>query len=340
MHLIEALTADQVWCEAAHRIKSELGTVRQPGRGGDTLELLHACLVVNDPTQRWVVNREPAINPAFALAEVVWILSGRNDSAFLNFWNPALPNYAGRGPSYYGAYGHRLRYRFGIDQIRFAFETLRECPDSRQVVLQIWDAASDLPIENGKPRSEDIPCNVSSLLKIRGGRLEWVQIMRSNDLILGWPHNVVQFTTLQEMIAGWLGLRPGSYIHFSDSLHLYVDQLGTVPESFLLKPQESTDRWNLTYSETIDVVHDIGSRMDAIRQSTGDVGVIEALGSHEYSVDAATNLLVLVSADAARRAGAQDLAEALMERCTNPALKQLWMRWVERHQGAGPDDRS
>src|SRR6185369_819485 len=211
MHLIEGRTADEVWRAAAGRIGRREGTIEQPSRGGNTLELLHACLVVAEPAERWVLNRRPAMNPAFALAEVVWILSGRDDSGFLNFWNPILPRFAGRGPLYYGAYGQRLRHRFEVDQIRYAFDTLHNAPHSRQVVLQIWDAASDLPIKSGQPRSEDIPCNVCSLLKLREGRLEWVQVMRSNDLKLGWPHNVVQFTTLQEMMAGWLGVNVGSY---------------------------------------------------------------------------------------------------------------------------------
>lgn len=45
--------------------------------------------------------------------------------------------------------------------------------------------------------------------------------MRSNDVHRGLPYNVVQFTTLQEVMAGWLGLEVGGYHHWSDSLHLY-----------------------------------------------------------------------------------------------------------------------
>jgi thymidylate synthase len=56
---------------------------------------------------------------------------------------------------------------------------------------------------------------------IRDGRLEWLQVMRSNDLIWGTPINFVQFTYLQEIMAGWLGVNVGSYVHVSDSLHVY-----------------------------------------------------------------------------------------------------------------------
>jgi thymidylate synthase len=339
MHLIEGKTADEVWLIAAQRIRSRRDTLQQVSRGGDTLELLHSCLVVARAVDRWVLNRRPAMNPAFALAEVVWILSGRDDAGFLNFWNPVLPNFAGRGPLYYGAYGHRLRYRFGIDQIRYAYEALRAQPDSRQVVLQIWDSASDLPIENGQPRSPDIPCNVCSLLKIREGRLEWVQVMRSNDLKLGWPHNVVQFTTLQEMMAGWLKVEVGAYTHFSDSLHVYADQLEELVEPVELTLEQNTDRWTLPYAETMDVIEDLGRRMDSIRGSAGDLATIQRAGVHDYPTMAATNALALIAADAARRVRAPALAEDLANRCTNPILRQLWRRWSERrHPGKEETD--
>jgi len=127
------------------------------------------------------------LNPAFAIAEIVWIMNGRHDSEFLNRWNSRLPLFAGAGPRYDGAYGHRLRRHFGIDQIQRVCDALSTDRASRQAVLQIWDARTDLPAPDGTAASADVPCNVSSLLKVRGGRLQWTQIMRSNDVFLGLP---------------------------------------------------------------------------------------------------------------------------------------------------------
>lgn len=332
MNVIEGRTADEVWRSAAIRFQERDGTIRHSGRGGETLELLHTCLVVQDPVERWVLNRRPAMNPAFALAEVVWILSGRDDSAFLNFWNPRLPRFAGHGPLYYGAYGHRLRYRFGIDQIRSAFEALRSEPGTRQVVLQIWDASSDLPIDHGRPRNEDIPCNVCSMLKLRAGALDWVQVMRSNDLVLGWPHNVVQFTTLQEMMASWLQVKTGSYTHFSDSLHVYSDQTHDPQEQGPLPLQPNSDRWSSSFGRTMEIVEDLGRRMDAIRERSLDSAAIRREGTQVYESRAATNALRLIAADAARRASFDGLSNELASDCDNPLLRQLWQRWCERHR--------
>ena len=91
---------------------------------------------------------------AFALAEVVWIMRGRNDSAFLNYFNRQLPLRAGHGATYNGAYGQRLRAAFGFDQLERAYLALRHNPNSRQVVLQIWNPQRDLPDQTGRARRQ------------------------------------------------------------------------------------------------------------------------------------------------------------------------------------------
>src|SRR5437588_332536 len=97
MHVFEGATADEVWLMAASEFSKFDATQEQPSRAGGTQEILGAAFTITDPRQRWIVSRHPAMNPAFALAEVVWILSGRRDSAFINYWNPKLPQFAGNG---------------------------------------------------------------------------------------------------------------------------------------------------------------------------------------------------------------------------------------------------
>ena len=225
MEIFRGRTADEVWRLAYAAVMGTGTQQRQASRAGETAEVLHAVLEIDDPRHRWVTSRFPALNPAFGIAEVIWILAGSNDSEVLNYWFPRLPEFAGEGATYAGAYGYRLRHQFGVDQIRRACDALLAKPASRQVVLQYWDARADLPADNGDPRCKDIPCNVMSLLKVRNGRLEWTQIMRSNDLHRGLPHNLLQFSVLQEIMAGWLHVDVGSYHHWSDSLHVYVEDM-------------------------------------------------------------------------------------------------------------------
>lgn len=339
MLTITKTTADAAWRAAARRFRDGRGVRRQASRDGHTLELSQVAFVLTNPRERWILSREPAMNPAYAIAEVVWILTGRNDSAFVNFWNPGLPKFAGRGRKYHGAYGHRLRWHFQIDQIERAYRALSHNPESRQVVLQIWDAASDLPSASGQPVSQDVPCNICSMLKVRESRLEWTQIMRSNDFILGLPHNFVQFTYLQEFLAAWLGLDLGSYTHLSDSLHVYMRNGPSLTPSRRHTWPENTDRWDLKYSPSMRCLHGIANRMDGFRRHRSPSFIERTVSLNEFP-PAAQNLLRTVAADAARRRGDSDVATAIMTSCTNRVLAEAWRRWSARQSRRKQRSRS
>ena len=330
--VIESETADVVWRQAAAWFVDGGIAEPQPSRNGETLEVLRAGLCVGDPRQRWIASRIPAISPAFAIAEVIWILTGRNDSAFLNYFNRDLPKFAGEGSTYYGAYGHRLRHSLGIDQLEHAYNALRADPTSRQVVLQVWDSRLDLPNEDGTPRSKDIPCNIVSLLKVRRGRLEWTQVMRSNDLFRGLPHNIIQFTSLQEVLAGWLQLDLGAYHHLSDSLHLYEDA-GDVRER--LEPTElpsNNDSLALQKSESESSFRKLGRFADRLVSESSEPEAISAELDDLHLTEGFRNLAAVLAAEALRRRKRMDQACAILTTCSNECLKIMFERWRLRKE--------
>lgn len=331
--IVDANSADEVWQKVANWFFPGGPATEQLGRGGNTAEVLHAGLSIRDPRQRWVVSRWPALNPAFAIAEAVWIVTGREDSGFLNYFNRSLPKYAGDGPTYHGAYGFRLRRHFNIDQLDRAFRALSSNPISRQVVLQIWDPQMDLPDTDGSAQSKDVPCNVMAFLKVRKNRLEWTQIMRSNDLFRGLPHNIVQFTIMQEIIAGWLGLEVGAYNHFSDSLHLYETD-GEVAERVqpTIMP-ESIDSLSLPRTDSNRVLGSLSEFANLLvvnGQSSSDI--LNAL-SRLNLPGAYMNLAVILAGDALRRRGDMKLARDVVSQCSNPCLALLMDRWFKRKSG-------
>jgi thymidylate synthase len=326
---IEAQGANDAWLQVLERFRRGDAKV-QSGRREPTRELLRVILEVRDPRQRWVVSRNPPINVPFALAEILWILNGQNESAFLNFWNSKMPLFAGSGSVYPGAYGHRLRAHFGIDQLERAAEVLSANSTSRQVVLQIWDPATDLPVSTGEPRNQDIPCNVSSLLKVRDGKLEWLQVIRSNDLFLGLPYNFVQFTTLQEILAGWIGANLGSYVQLSDSLHVYEGDSHIVMTAREEIVPENRDSLALTRNESdwvLGQIYEIASQMipPSIRDRDLHQLVMSFEGPAPYR-----NWVALLGAEAARRRRWLDLADELAKSCSNALLSLLWSRWLSR----------
>jgi len=186
-----------------------------------------------------------------------------------------------------------------------------------------------MPLVDGSPSAEDIPCNVSSMLKIRNGRLFWTQIMRSNDLYRGTPYNFVQFTVLQEVLAGWLDVDLAPYTHLSDSLHVYdadSKHLKSVPaleipaskDDLRLPMAKSRTAW-ATLNHSVDslIVPNLAERdLEDIAMSPAEMPM--------------RNMLLIVSADSARRRGFHDLALELSQRCSNPALSLGWSRWYQR----------
>lgn len=324
---IEGKTANEVWRKAVDMLLVQENSIN--GRTGEVFELLHAFLSIEDPRQKWIYDRIPPISISYALAELVWIMNGEERSDIINYWNPSLSKFAGDGAVYYGAYGKRLRSHFGFDQLEKAYFALQNTPESRQVVMQIYDVIKDFPIDNGKPRSEDIPCNICSLLKVRDGKLEWSQIMRSNDILLGMPYDFVQFTSLQEILAGWLELEVGSYNHYSDSLHLYcrdINKIGIGQEEDVV----NSDSLALEREVSERIFKEIYSRMIALTGKDISEGEVLSLAQLESEYTAYNNIMLMIAAYVAKKHLNNDVVDELIMKCSNSTYIKMWDRWANK----------
>ena len=326
-------SADNVWQQAAEAFRRSDGVRSQNSRGGPTKEILHVAASIADPRQRWVVSREPPLNLAFALAEVVWIMTGRRDLAFLEYWTSTYRDFVGPGPELRGAYGYRLRHHLGIDQLERAHQVLEHDPDTRQVVLQIWDSRIDLPSSDGTPADRDVPCNVVAMPKLRDGKLEWLQVIRSNDMFLGVPHNFVQFTCIQEVLAGWLGVECGSYNQISDSLHVYDHNWKSVLDSTALpNVSPSSDYLGQPRQESGRLFRELERRVEQMIDPDAEAGVLQGLASWDEAPQAYRNIAAVLTAEALRRRGLTESSAHIMSRCANPVYQQLWSRWYSSRQ--------
>ena len=160
-------------------------------------------------------------NPFFHLFEALWMLAGRDDLEFVGQFNSRMKEFSDDGHTLSGAYGYRWRQYWLKDQLELLIIHLKNEPNSRRAVLQMWDI-KDLEKIVNHPSSKDVPCNTHVYFKIRGGRLEMTVSCRSNDIIWGtYGANAVHFSILQEYIAARIGVPMGTYYHLSDSFHAY-----------------------------------------------------------------------------------------------------------------------
>lgn len=264
---------------------------------------------------------------AFAIAECCWIINGDDTLAYLDPWNSKYREFVGDAPHVYGGYGQRLRRAFGCDQLIDAAIALRENPESRQIVLQIYHPGQDLPSETGQVRSKDIPCNVTSLLKVRNQKLEWTQVLRSNDLCKGVPYNFVQFTTLQEFVAGIAGVDVGSYTHFSDSLHIYEsDEEGECYGVEVTTASENSEDLRLPLDEGLGRWQELHAIIGRLGQTTKAEEVLQVIKGTSLGAGF-SSLALICGAERLRRLRRDEPASEMTARVQNPLLREMQRRW-------------
>ena len=295
-------------------------------RNGDTVEKLHAVFSLRNPRQRWTTIRTPALSPALSFAELIYLLSGSDEASIINAWNPRLPKYQGEYSNYPGAYGNRLKNTFGFDQINCSYEALIYEPDSRQVLLDIWNPEIDLPKNHGKPNNKDIPCNIISMLKIRNDKLYWSQIMRSNDLYLGLPYDVLLFSSLQEVMAGWLNIDVGDYTHYCDSLHYYTSNKMSVNATNMAL--FNTDDLRLEKKQSDEVFRELFAIMCELgKLENVDEYIKGKLESISFTKAYDNILMILCLYMLNKKSNDTDLINYCIDRCTNDLYIQLYKEW-------------
>ena len=210
-------SAGELFCRSVELVIRG-GSLVSP-RGQETREVLDAHLLLVRPRARLVhLPPQRVLNPAFAAAETVWILSG-TDEPWIHTYNQQLRQYTD-DDVLKGAYGPRLRHWRGqVDQLAVVVELLKRDPESRRAVIQLYDPALDA----GGHR--DVPCTLGYRFHIRHARLHMSTTMRSQDVWIGLPYDMFAATVLHELLAGWLEVEVGDYHHHVDSLHLYEQDM-------------------------------------------------------------------------------------------------------------------
>lgn len=187
-------------------------------RNGEVISVQHPLLICfENPRERVLFDSKRRANPFFHLMEAQWMLDGRNDVEGVAKYNPRMAEFSDDGVTLNGAYGYRWFKHFGYDQIVYALEELRRDPNSRRVIVSMWDGRDDLTCF-----SKDKPCNTSLMFRIVDGALDMTSTNRSNDLVWGLcGANAVHLTYLQEFMATELEVPVGKWYHMTNNLHVY-----------------------------------------------------------------------------------------------------------------------
>lgn len=255
MEIIYSRNVNDAYQKGLRRLLRE--GVEEESRAGPVLVMPTPVVnVYNHPRERVLFDDKRDANPFFHIVEAVWMIAGRRDASLLDrFVADFSSRFAENDGDAHGAYGYRWRNHFGettqvesgigvfpewngIDQITEAGRLLRENPESRQVVMAMWDPAVDLGA-----KKRDIPCNDLVMFRavrnkgLLGLKVEWSLDMsivaRSHDAVWGaYGANIVHMTVMHEVVAALANMEVGVYRHFSNNFHVYksiLPKIGTFP---------------------------------------------------------------------------------------------------------------
>jgi len=172
--------------------------------------------------------------PHVAAAEAAWQFMGTKDPTFIlkhapKLWSKFLETEEvkqdrGNGPVTVEkqvlktAYGWRWREAFGRDQIGLACKELMENPTNRQLWIQAWDPRSD---GLGGPQPKNIPCPLGFSVSRYDNDLHMSVFVRSSDVFVGLPYDVMCYGLTLDAMAATVGCRPAT-MHFTLAHpHLY-----------------------------------------------------------------------------------------------------------------------
>ncbi len=186
----------------------------ESSRDGEVVgEVINATTVIEDPTRNIMKSPIRDLSMRYAIGEMLWYMSADNDLKSIQMYTKAWDRMSDDGETVNSNYGHCIKYKFGFDQWLYVKNLLVSNPNTRQAVIHIKTA-------DNKP-SKDVNCTVCLQFFIREGKLYLTTYMRSNDLWMGFPYDVFQFTNMQVLMAMELGVEVGTYTHIAGSLHLY-----------------------------------------------------------------------------------------------------------------------
>ncbi|UYA98717.1 putative thymidylate synthase [Xanthomonas phage vB_Xar_IVIA-DoCa5] len=169
--------------------------------------------------------------PKSAAAEVAWYLQGTQDASFIRkyapLWDKFVEPLVKREDLFNGdemmegvkaAYGYRWRRHFGRDQIRLAIEALRKDSSDRRCFVSAWDPAEDGLGELGQ---RNVPCPAAFTFSVLNGELHSSLMLRSSDVFVGLPYDVMGHALLMDAVAAELRIKPGVMHVTLAHAHLY-----------------------------------------------------------------------------------------------------------------------
>lgn len=153
-----------------------------------------------------------------AVKEMYWIYIMQSNKVKdlqdmnVHVWDQWIKEDGTIGPAY-GAIISKPTFGYK-NQLEYVVETLKKDPNSRRVMINLWD------IDN-LPEMALTPCCYNLIFNVLDGKLYMQLNIRSSDVALGLPFNIFQFQVLHKLIAHECKVEPADMIVMISNLHYY-----------------------------------------------------------------------------------------------------------------------
>lgn len=218
--IVRSETLDEAWLSWFEKMKTcnklNENKAKKSRDGLVAAEVINAITVIEDPTKNIMTNSIRKLSMRYAIGEMLWYLSGNPELKAIQKYTKAWDRMSDDGKTVNSNYGFLIKDAYGFDQYEYCKELLIKDKNSRQAIIHI-----KVPKNTLEQPTKDLNCTVCLQFLIRENKLYCTTYMRSNDLWLGFPYDIFQFTCIQIRMAMEIGLDIGSYTHIAGSLHIY-----------------------------------------------------------------------------------------------------------------------
>lgn len=210
--------------------------------------------------------------------ELLWYLKGDGNIKYLQdngvrIWNEWADKNGDLGPVY-GVMWRKWPYYWWsdqvngyvkreIDQIAYVINQLKTNPTNRRLIVSSWNPALlpdpsmsfDDNVKMGKQALP--PCHYTFQFFAQPyqdtHKLSLLLNMRSNDVGLGNPFNIAQYSILLRMVCEVVDMVPGDFVYSGGDVHIYTNHVDALKDQLTRVPFPSP---TLRFSRKIDSIDD------------------------------------------------------------------------------------
>lgn len=239
--MYKSVTIDGAW-EHWYELITKDSSLAESRDGAVVGEIINAITIIEDPTRCILKSPIRKLPMRYMIGELLWYLSGNSSLDAIRLYTDAWNRMSDDGKYVNSNYGNRIQLATCehsgevFNQLEMVRQMLVKDPASRQAVIHIKQARNLL-----KYPTKDVNCTVCLQFFIRDEKLYMTTYMRSNDLWMGFPNDIFQFTAMQIYLAMRLGVKLGTYTHIAGSLHLYERDYKTALKNILKEATTSID---------------------------------------------------------------------------------------------------